>query len=136
MQPEVVTLDGWRVTTSHASHVWLTGHRPVLKLTTRTGRVIRATSNHMFQVLEGWRGVGDLQVGNRIALPRFYPEPSQPARWPEARIILLAHLIGDGCYASHNPLHYTSASEHNLEAVADAARQAFCIQCKRVRQEN
>jgi len=33
-------------------------------------------------------------------------------------------------------LHYTSASEYNLEAVADAARLAFGIQCKRVRQEN
>lgn len=135
-QPQVVTLDRWAVTTSAASRVWLTGHRPIFKLTTRMGRTIRATGNHPFRVLDGWRALEELSAGDRIALPRHYPQPPSPEPWPEERVILLAHLIGDGCYASRNPLHYTSASEANLSAVAKSAEHAFGITPKRVAQRN
>src|SRR5438105_2083837 len=39
--PDVVTLDGWRITIGRATRVWRTGHRPELKLKARTGRGIR-----------------------------------------------------------------------------------------------
>jgi replicative DNA helicase len=135
-QPEVVTLDGWKVATAQATRVWLTGHRPVFRLTTRMGRVIRATGNHPFRLLDGWRALDELAVGDRIALPRHYPESASAQSWPEERIVLLAHLIGDGCFASRNPLHYTSASEANLAAVAQAVERAFGVKPKRVAQEN
>ena len=131
-QPEVVTLDGWRVTHRQASRVWLTGHRAVFRLTTRSGRTIRATPNHPFRVLHGWRALADLAVGDRIALPRRYPDPACARPWNEDHIVLLAHLIGDGCYVRRQPLHYTSASEANLAAVEQAARRAFGIVPRRV----
>src|SRR5579885_3523043 len=124
-QPEVVTLDGWQVTHGRASRVWLTGHRPVYRLTTRSGRTIRATANHPFRVLHGWRALADLAVGERIALPRRYPEPPAAQLWDGDRLVLLAHLIGDGCYVRRQPLHYTSASEANRAAVEQAAKQVF-----------
>jgi replicative DNA helicase len=134
-QPEVVTLDGWRMTTRRASKVWRTGHKPVFLMRTRTGRVIRATGNHQFRVLSGWQTLDHLGPGDRIALPRRYPEPSPALVWEPARVMLLAHLIGDGCYVDRQPLHYTSASDVNLQVVADAARSAFGIEAKRVAQQ-
>src|SRR5438270_129245 len=71
---------------------------------------------------------------DRGTIPRTPPEPPHPTDRDEARIVLLAHLIGDGCYASRQPLHYTSASAANLNAVETAARAAFGIAARRVTQ--
>jgi replicative DNA helicase len=125
--PEVLTVDGWQLTTRQASRVWHTGFKPVFKLTLRSGRTIRATGNHKFRTLDGWTPLDDLRTGDRLAIPRRAPEPQAPTRWDDARIVLLAHLIGDGCYASRQPIHYTSASAANLAAVEYAARDAFGI---------
>lgn len=47
---------------------------------------------------------------------------------------MLAHLIGDGCFASGQPLHYTSADPANLAAV-EAAASHFGITGRLVRQQ-
>lgn len=74
--PEVFTLDeSGRMITAQTSKVWLTGHRPVFRLTTATGRQIRATGNHPFRLLFGWRALDEIKVGDRIAL-RYDAEAS------------------------------------------------------------
>ena len=133
--PDVVTFDGFKTTTGRASKVWKTGTRRVFRLVTRSGRVIHATDNHPFRVLSGWRALGDLRPGDRVAIPRTIPDRSEMAEWDDARIVLLGHLIGDGCYASRQPLHYTTASEENLTAVEVAAEAAFGIRGRRVAQQ-
>jgi replicative DNA helicase len=73
-QPDVVTLDGWRAAARPATKVWRTGRKPVFRLVTRTGRVVRATANHPLRKLDGWQALGALQIGDRIAIPRTYPD--------------------------------------------------------------
>jgi replicative DNA helicase len=58
-----------------------------------------------------------------VALARRVPEPALPNRWPDHWLILLGHLVGDGSYLTHQPLRYTTASEHNSEAVRAAAEK-------------
>jgi replicative DNA helicase len=41
---------------------------------------------------------------------------------PEAEIILLAHLIGDGSFVRRQPIRYATKDEANVAAVTDAAR--------------
>jgi replicative DNA helicase len=48
---------------------------------------------------------------------------------------MLAHLIGDGCMAPRQPLHYTSADPANLDAV-DVAASHFGVTARRVKQGN
>lgn len=135
-QPEVVTLDGWQLDARRASKVWRVGTKPVFKLTTATGRVVRATEAHPFLKLEGWMPLGNLAIGDRIAIPRHISTPSRtPDERSADRLILLAHLIGDGCFASRQPLHYTTKTEENLQAVEVAALREFGVVGKRVCQE-
>jgi replicative DNA helicase len=136
-QPEIITIDeNLHVSTMKASKVWLTGHRPVYRLVTKTGRSIRATGNHPFLTIDGWKALDELNQGDRIALPRTYPEPEMPLYWSPEKIILLAHMIGDGCYAPRQPIHYTSASKANLNVVLDSAKQSFGIDGRSVKQDN
>jgi len=50
-------------------------------------------------------------------------------------VVLAAHMIGDGCLAPRQPLHYTSADHANLAAVEDAARH-FGVTARLVPQGN
>jgi replicative DNA helicase len=55
------------------SNAFSTGIKPVLKLTTRLGRTIKATGNHKFLTINGWQRLDELKVYFTIALPSFLP---------------------------------------------------------------
>ncbi|MBI2175610.1 MAG: replicative DNA helicase [Parcubacteria group bacterium] len=116
--------------------VFYSGKKQVYRLTTQSGRSIKASANHPFLTLNGWCRLDTLVPGKHIAIPRTLPikHPSNPRQKDE--LVLLAHLIGDGCILPKQPYHYTSASKTNLKTVTSAARALFSIRAKRVRQEN
>ena len=133
-QPEVVAVaeDG-RITTALSDKVWSVGERDVFDVTYATGRRVRATARHRVLTFDGWKRVTDLSPGERVAVARSVPEPSEPVRWPDARVVLLGQLIGDGSYLKGQPMRYTTNSEANSAAVAVAARTAFGAEVKRYR---
>ncbi len=112
-----------RIVCARADRVWRVGRRPVFELRLASGRVLRATARHRLLTGDGWKRLEAVGIGERVAIARHAPEPIAPDRWPEEHLILLAHLIGDGSYLTHQPMQYTTASGENSRAVADAARQ-------------
>ncbi|GAA6620315.1 replicative DNA helicase [Scytonema sp. NUACC26] len=52
------------------SNAFSTGVKPIFRLVTRLGRTIRATGNHKFLTIHGWQQLDEMQIGDRIALPR------------------------------------------------------------------
>ncbi len=78
------------------------GIKPVYLVTTRLGRKIETTLTHPFLTIKGWRSLGTLQVGNKIAVPRQIQVFGHKTI-DEARIKLLAYLIGDGCLTKTCP---------------------------------
>src|SRR5690606_12498161 len=76
----------------------------------------------------------ELEVGGSIAVPRVVPAPKEAHVWPEAEVVMLAHLLGDGCVAPHQPIHYTSPDPACLDAVSQAAEH-FGITPHRVEQD-
>ena len=112
------------------------GKKQVFELKTRTGRRIKASANHPFLKLEGWIALENLNIGDRIAMPRKI-EITQPVNlMSDDELILLAHLIGDGCILPKQPYHYTSADEKNITIVNTAAKNLFGIEARIVPQEN
>jgi replicative DNA helicase len=128
-RPEVVTVDGWHMQTRRAAKVWRTGRKQVYKLTTATGRMVRATANHPFRTLHGWTSLEELSKGSRIGVPRAYPETILPDDLDNRHLVLLGHLIGDGSFLRHLPLRYASQSGANIAAVVDAAK-AFGVEAR------
>jgi replicative DNA helicase len=113
--------DSLRYVRSTMTHVFPTGRREVFALRTASGKRVRATANHPFLTYEGWRALGDLAPGMRIAVPRHVCAPSDETTWADAEVVMLAHLIGDGSFVRRQPIRYASIDEANLAAVADAA---------------
>jgi replicative DNA helicase len=86
-----------------AAAVASNGKRPVYRLSTRLGRRIEATSNHPVLTSQGWRELGNVVPGTRIAVPRHLPRPLRPARLPDEEIVLLGALIADGAITQRTP---------------------------------
>jgi replicative DNA helicase len=60
----------WKLEPVEARKAWRVGVAPVYRLRTRLGREIRATANHRFRTIEGWKRLDQLTPGEHIALPR------------------------------------------------------------------
>jgi len=114
--------DSLRYVRSTMTHVFPTGTREVFRLRLASGKTLRATANHPFLTLDGWRALGDLASGSRVAVPRHVMAPSDERTWADDEVVLLAHLLGDGSFVGHQPLRYASIDEANLSAVTQAAR--------------
>jgi replicative DNA helicase len=112
------------------------GKKQVFELETVTGKKIKASANHPFLTIEGWKRLDNLQIGEKIATPRkiTVENPSNPISKME--LTLLAHLIGDGCILPKSPYHYTSADWNNIEIVNICAKELFGIEPNIVPQKN
>lgn len=130
--PEVLAMSAaGTIVAAKSERVWLVGKRNVFSVRMASRRTIRATEEHRLYSGAGWRTVGQLSVGDRLAIARKLPEPMSPDRWPDLRVALLGQLIGDGSYLSGQPLRYTTSSEANSKIVSDAAREEFGCEVKR-----
>jgi replicative DNA helicase len=104
------------------THAFQSGVKEVFQVRLKSGRVVNATANHPFLTYRGWRELGDLTPEMRIAVPRHVPEPLETVTWPDAEVILLGHLIGDGSFVRRQPIRYSSKDEANIAVVTEAAR--------------
>jgi len=119
-----VTPEG-RIVAALSDRVWKVGRRAVTRIRLASGRTITATPEHRLLAGSGWMRVGALSIGDRLALGRRVPEPATPERWPDLRVGLLGHLVGDGSYLRHQPLRYTTNSTENSDLVRCAAEEEF-----------
>ena len=103
------------------SHAFPSGVKEVFRVQLRSGREVMATGNHPFLTYDGWRTLAELAPGSRVAAPRHAPAPLAVQDMPEAEVIMLAHLLGDGSFVKNQPIRYASTDEANLTAVTAAA---------------
>lgn len=103
------------------------GARPVYKVVTRTGRAIRATSNHPFLTFTGWVPLQNLRLGSRIGVPRRIPIFGERS-WPEYEVDMLGLLISDGqCATPGSSPRYTSGDPVLREYFSRAVGQFGCV---------
>ncbi|NWF60265.1 MAG: replicative DNA helicase [Fischerella sp.] len=106
------------------SHAFSTGIKPVFTLTTRLGRKIRATANHKFLTIHGWRRLDELSPRQHICLPRHLPSLGKQSM-TYAEVALLGHLIGDGCTLPRHAIQYTTKEIDLAENVVFLAKEVF-----------
>jgi replicative DNA helicase len=120
--PEVWAMSAdQKIIKAQSDLVWSKGVRQVFRVSLASGRSLRATGNHRVFTGDGWRTVGEIGPGYRVAVARQFPSVTNPVVWSDAQISLLGHLVGDGSYLTHQPLRYTTASEANSKLVTECA---------------
>jgi len=116
--------------------IFSTGRKKLYELVLSSGKTIKATANHKFLTMSGWKRLDALTADDLVATPRVIAEPKICVKLSDQKIVLLAHLIGDGCYLKRQPLHYTNADQKCLCAVDKAAREEFGTTNRWVRQKS
>jgi replicative DNA helicase len=119
-----VDVNSWKLEPRVVTNSFSTGRKQVFELVSRLGRRVRATANHKFLTVAGWRRLDELAAGARVALPRRLPGRVEQTMRDE-ELALLGHLIGDGCVLPRQPIHYTTNDPLLAEAVAMLARRVF-----------
>src|SRR5919112_732603 len=95
------------------------GVKPVFRVKTRLGREIKTTLTHPFLTVDGWRKLGELSVGDHVAVPRRIPVFGSGPLGAH-RIKLLAYLLGDGNITGGVP-RFTNANAAVREDFVQAA---------------
>jgi replicative DNA helicase len=116
--------ESWKLEPCQVSRAFATGCKAVYRITTRLGHTVRATANHQFLTIKGWRRLDELTSGTRIALPRRLPSPMQ-ATISDGELALLGHLIGDGCTLPSHAIQYTTRELELANIVASLATAVF-----------
>ncbi|MDQ3938063.1 MAG: replicative DNA helicase [Chloroflexota bacterium] len=78
---EVLALDPrtWMLEPRRMRSAFCTGTKPVFRLRLASGRTVRATGNHRFLTIEGWRRLDELDKETHLATPRDLPTLVRPA---------------------------------------------------------
>src|SRR4051812_27414978 len=67
--PDVVAVDEQdALVAARSDKVWSVGRRPVFTMRLASGRSLRATADHRVRCAEGWRRVGQIDPGTRVAV--------------------------------------------------------------------
>lgn len=91
------------------------GEKHIFRLRTANGREIRASANHPFYTVAGWKQLDELRLGEEIAVPRGYNVDGDAEGISADRARLLGYLIGDGSYVRHRSVSSVSADPETLE---------------------
>jgi replicative DNA helicase len=120
-----LNLETYKLEVAPVSRAFSTGVKPVFKMRTRLGREIRATGNHKFPTISGWKRLDELQPGEHLALPRRIPGAARAQTMSDAELALLGHLIGDGCTLPRHVIQYTTRERDLADTVATLATEVF-----------
>jgi replicative DNA helicase len=107
------------------SHAFATGVKPIWKIQTQSGRTIKATANHQFLTIHGWKRLDELAIDDRLAVPRRIPAPNLEQSMSDGELALLGHLIGDGCTLPRHSIQYTTREPDLAQIVANLATEIF-----------
>ncbi|MGF1535117.1 MAG: DnaB-like helicase N-terminal domain-containing protein, partial [Elainellaceae cyanobacterium] len=118
----LLTLDAdWRLKHTQPGAYIDDGLKPVFQVRTRLGKVIETTLSHPFLTVQGWRPLQELQVGQKVAVPRRLPIFGT-ASLPEHQVKLLGYFIGDGSLTRTSP-GFTNKNPDIQQDFTEAAMQ-------------
>jgi len=95
-------LETQKITQQPITKIHPNGVRDVWEISTKTNRTIKATDDHLFYTLLGWKPLKAFKVGDRIGLAKTLPI-THSSEISDAQIKLTAYLIGDGHLSTRSP---------------------------------
>lgn len=119
---QAIDPQNWKSGIYKMTKVFPSGRKRIYALRTRTGKSIKATSNHPFLKLEGWIPLEKLQIGDKIAIPRSLQFKDPDVYWDQ--IISIEGLGEEDVYDAtvpevHNFLANDIYVHNSIEQDAD-----------------
>lgn len=111
-----------KIVTKTATRPFENGVKTIYKLTTRSGRVIRATGNHPLRTWYGWVNLSDLKIGDRLAVPRTLPSPLRTKSLPKHQSATLGYLLSEGNLCHPHGVYFYSTQDNELRDFIKSVR--------------
>lgn len=105
------------------------GRHLIVEMRTALGRTLRCTPDHPVLTPDGWRPVGELGTGSRIAAPRALPYFGDEVM-SDAKVKLIAYILSDG--SAQSSIGVTNALPEIEQDLTDIAA-AFGMRLVRYR---
>ncbi|CAN2042044.1 Replicative DNA helicase [Candidatus Magnetomoraceae bacterium gMMP-15] len=118
------------------NNAFFSGIKKVYEVKTKSGRTIKATANHKFYRIDGWNRLDCLNIGDKIAIPEKIKLNIQNNPLTNNELILIAHLLGDGCILESQQYHYTNSDMENIKIVNKTVKELFNIDARIVKQKS
>jgi len=97
------------------------GSKEIVRVMTRLGKVLRCTPSHPVFTIDGWKAVGSLKPGDRLAAPRELGVFGNE-KMSDDEVKLIAYALGDGHLANCS-LSVTTALPEIAEDLAGIAER-------------
>ncbi|WP_051340325.1 replicative DNA helicase [Planktothrix agardhii] len=103
---QILTLENnWKFKITEPSDFIDDGIKPVFRVTTKLGRFVESTITHPFLMIQGWRPLGEIKPGDKIAVPRQFNSFGSE-KLPEYQVKILGYLLGDGGLTNINRISF------------------------------
>ena len=103
---QILTLENnWKFKITEPSDFIDDGIKPVFRVTTKLGRFVESTITHPFLTIQGWRPLGEIKPGDKIAVPRQFNSFGSE-KLPEYQVKILGYLLGDGGLTNINRISF------------------------------
>lgn len=117
----------WKITSNQPEQFIPNGKREVFLLKTRMGREIKATINHPFLTIEGWKKLSEIQIGGRIATPRKLSVFGD-REVLDSKVNLIAYLLTEGTVRyrekyGENSVSFTNRSKEIMKDFIKCVKQ-------------
>ena len=107
--------DKGKLTSQKVSAVMQNGVKRIYRLKTKTGREIRATSNHPVCTFEGWKNLSQIIGGDRIAVARIIHTGSLKSGTDlQYKAPVLGYLISEGNLCHPHGIYFYSSKDDEI----------------------
>ena len=102
------------------------GIKNVYELTTTNGKRIKATANHPFFTIDGWKSLKNLKVEEGIAVPQELSFFNSKSPITKEQIKILAYLIAEGCFSlKHRKIDFTNTNKQIVNDFCQSIKQSY-----------
>ena len=102
------------------SEQWKSGLKPVYEMKLQSGKILKATKEHGIMTFDGWKKLGDLNVGDFVAVPNNVDFNSKTISVDHLK--LMALWIAEG-NKNHNSFYFVNGLDEFISDVKDICRR-------------
>jgi replicative DNA helicase len=111
---------------SVVNDVWSTGEKEVFKICTQTGHEIKATANHPFLTVDGWKSVGNLSIGDMLGSLNIKNSTLEIGDKKTLDLCrFLGYMCGNGTMQKHRSIGCIVSDEHVKDDITEIVSTYF-----------
>jgi DNA polymerase-3 subunit alpha len=118
--PTILSIDkNLKLCQGEIESVYNNGKKPIWEITTNLGKKIKSSETHKFLTVSGWKQLSELNIKDRIAVPRIIPLESFEDI-PDYCLTVLGYALSEGNMCHPSGFYIFSTDPRQIEEYSEA----------------